>query len=216
MANRHNYNKNEELLFKSIKNLKNYCFDEEEFSFKITSESDLKCFLYSELINSKKTMKESNIKLINEKSNKQSNKKVKSPLIITEYRYFKNNKDKFCDLIILDPNELTYYYEFIKKSKKNQIMDMELNEILNESVCVELKWTWANNKSSTLQKIKTDLNKLNQKEIKRRYVILFDQFGNLNEQDVLNITTNKGHKIFYIDNVNKKIHTYPQNLKNKL
>ena len=175
MGRRHNHNYNEKLLFKAIKELILYCFDGEEFSFKIMSESDLKCFLYSVLINLNVSMRESKIKLtqyilsnneiIEERTSK---KKIRCPIVITEAPYSKVYKSgiktedhsHYCDLAIIDKDEIEFYYTYRPILKINEIKEYYLNKYLENSVFIELKWQWGRQVSSIIPKIKEDLNKL--------------------------------------------------------
>ena len=158
------------------------------------SESDLKCFLYSVLINLNVSMRESKIKLtqyilsnneiIEERTSK---KKIRCPIVITEAPYSKVYKSgiktedhsHYCDLAIIDKDEIEFYYTYRPILKINEIKEYYLNKYLENSVFIELKWQWGRQVSSIIPKIKEDLNKLNQKYIKRRYLIFFDQSGNL-------------------------------------
>jgi len=228
MARRHNFNYNESLLFRAIKNLIYYCFDFKEFSFKILSESDLKCFLYSELINSHNLLKESNVRLSQNIlkrgeviGKKPSKKRIRCPLVVTEVLYDKEyisgtkkeNLSHFCDLVIFDKDEIEFFYEYRPRLKINEVWEYKLSDYIDKSVFIELKWRWGKNAPGVITQIRDDLKKLNQRFIKRRYLIYFDQSGNLSEEDILSITKNKGHKIIYIDNLHKKLLTYPKSLK---
>lgn len=213
------YNKYELLLHKSIKNLIKYCDDGNNISLKILSESDLKCFLFSELIKYN-YIKETSISktwscstLNSEKKKSISKEKARFPSIITECLYSKEfikgkkikSKNQFCDLVIVEPNEVSIFYKKDTKNK-SELFEYQLSDISEESIFVELKWAWKKTENKIIKEFNNDINKF-QDDIKRRYVIYFDQSGSLTKSGFNSIKKDGRTKLIYYDNKNKKILT---------
>ena len=152
----------------------------------ITSESDLKCYLYSKIKN------KMGDKFFIMKDNK------KYPSLITEIEYPSNNikKEYRADLILLDNTDIEIEKECLFDIKKP----------IDESVVIELKFKDYHYKASKIGALLNDCNKLiGSNNIRKGCVILYD----IDKTDKLNQEDLEGIK-------NKLVSDYKTKVKNDL
>ncbi|MBU0628248.1 MAG: hypothetical protein KKC75_03595 [Nanoarchaeota archaeon] len=198
---------------KSIKELSNYCKSCESKRKKIEpydiwSESDLKCFLYRELIDINSMFRDTfKVEVIN-RTKKQYPKEYEISSVHSEFQYSiyqtsskkskGKNKPKIvkksADLIILDKDEVKYEID-------SESFGFFLDEKIRKSLIVELKFSLKDSKNKIISKIMMDYEKLSkEKGILNKYVVLFDVNKKM-EKDFFykELKKCRGVRIVYID-----------------
>jgi len=156
-------------IIKALKAIKENFKEKDSMYF--LSESDLKCALYHELISSDKELYKYDFATT---KNNNSNKKVKIQSLYTEVDISnENEKSKFCDLAIIESNEIRF-----EKELKNNVYSWRLGnkrDNLKDSVFIELKFSYEKSSKSIIKEIKTDRTKLNNKvRESNKYIIYLD------------------------------------------
>ncbi len=169
---------------RSITELAEYCKSHKKNHFDFLNESDVKCFLYEDLVSRQKL---DDVKQV-------SRSKWRISPIHTELRYDleSDQKGKICDLAILDSNEI--YFDV----NKEKPICVHLKSQIKNSVVIELGYSFGDkSKEAIVAAVKRYCKKFDA-GISNRYVVYVDMGDTLKDVDVKKMK--KGDvKIAYIN-----------------
>jgi len=175
----------------AINQIARWCDTKKQFDF--FNESDLKCFLYAELVFGQGI----------EEFQPCDGFKI-SP-VHTEVWYDIKGEGARADILIIEPNEFELKHK-VNNDGKKEIVEFGLKENLINSIVIELKHFWGEPKNYILEEIKSDIKKLKKHEIeKNSYVIVLDMDPKLEKEDIENLDQYLPVKVVYITKDGEKI-----------